>query len=139
MNRVRVNRIYNLVNADPAKIAILTLLADGNCHTRFEVENSAKEFRPTIGVVGVCTIMNALQEADSELLEVYDNDSGVFYRLNPQRTSLIRQIITHLKGKPGQKGTATTSSSQQYMKFKERLKTTRKKTGSFDEDLKQFL
>ena len=136
MNRIKANRIYNLINTDPAKIAILALLADGNWHTRFEVESSAKEFRPTIGVVGVCTIMNAFQEADSELLEVYDNDSGVFYRLNPQRTSLIKQLISHLKGKTGQQ---ITSSSQQYMKFKERLKTTKKKPGSFDEELKQFL
>jgi hypothetical protein len=64
MNRVRANRIYNLVNTDPAKIAILTLLSDGNWHTRFEVENTAKEYRPTIGVVGICTIIKTLQEAD---------------------------------------------------------------------------
>jgi hypothetical protein len=136
MNLVIANRIYNLVVADPAKIAILNLLTDGKWHTRYEVETKAKEFRPTIGVVGICTIIKTLQEADADLLEEYDNNSGVFYRLNPQRTDLVKKIMNHLKQKPGKQ---ITTSSQQYMKFKERLKSSRKKPSSFDEDLKQFL
>ncbi|NHK31308.1 MAG: hypothetical protein FK730_08145 [Asgard group archaeon] len=136
MNLVIANRIYNLVVADPAKIAILNLLTDGKWHTRYEVETKAKEFRPTIGVVGICTIIKTLQEADADLLEVYDNNSGVFYRLNPQRKDLVKKIMNHLKQKPGKQ---ITNSSQQYMKFKERLKSSRKKTSSYDEDLKQFL
>jgi hypothetical protein len=80
--------------------------------------------------------IKTLQEADAELLEVYNNDSGVFYRLNPQRTTLIKQIITHLRSKTNQ---VKSTSSQQYMKFKERMKSTRKKSSSYDDDLKQFL
>ena len=136
MNSIIANRIYNLVAEDPAKIAILNLLADGKWHTRFEVESTAKDQRPTVGLVGICIILKALQDADAELFEMYDNDSGRFYRLNPQRASMVRKIVNH---KIKHSKEAQTSSAKEFKKFKERLKTTRKNDKDYDEDLKQFL
>lgn len=136
MNFIIANRIYNLVSNDPAKIAILNLLADGKWHTRFEVESLARGIRPTIGFVGICTIIRALQNTDSELLEVYDNDSGRFYRLNPHRTELVKTIISY------QKKTSkdpTTTSSSEFQKFKEILRQNRKNEKDVDEEMKQFL
>ena len=136
MNSIIANRIYNLVAADQAKIAILNLLADGKWHTSFEVESTAKDQRPTIGLVGICIIMKVLQDADAELFEVYDNDSGRFYRLNPQRASMVRKIVEH---KMRNTKEAHTSSAKEFKKFKERSRTIRKKEKDFDEELKQFL
>ena len=136
MNSIIANRIYNLVSNDPAKIAILNLLSDGKWHTRFEVESIAKDQRPTIGLVGICMIIKTLQDADTELLEVYDNDSGRFYRLNPQRQTLIRKIVDyHMKGSRD----PSTSSAKQFKKFKDRLRSSRKTDPDFDDNLKQFL
>lgn len=136
MNSIIANRIYNLVAGDPAKIAILNLLADGKWHTSFEVESTAKDQRPTIGLVGICIILKALQNADADLFEVYDNDSGRFYRLNPQRASMVRKIVNH---KMRNSKDVQTSSAKEFKKFKERLRTTRKNDKDFDEELKQFL
>ena len=137
MNTVIASRIYNLVSNDPVKVAILDLLADGNWHTRFEVESIAKDLRPTIGLVGICTIIRTLKDADSQLVEMYDNDSGVFYRLNPQRTTLIKKIVVHLRKNTKDR---STSSSSHFKRFKETIKTTRQKSEKLDDDdLKQFL
>lgn len=136
MNSIIANRIYNLVADDPAKIAILNLLADGKWHTRFEVESTAKDQRPTIGLVGICIILKALQDADAELFEMYDNDSGRFYRLNPQRASMVRKIVNH---KMKNTKEVHTTSAKEFKKFKERLRTTKKIDKDFDEELKQFL
>ena len=136
MNSIIANRINNLVANDPAKIAILNLLADGKWHTRFEVESAARNQRSVIGLVGICVILKTLQEADSELLEDYDNDSGRFYRLNPQRTALVRKIVEyHLKNSKH----VTTSSAAQFKRFKDRLRSQRKSDQTIDDDLKQFL
>ncbi|NHJ32391.1 MAG: hypothetical protein FK732_05980 [Asgard group archaeon] len=136
MNSIIANRINNLVANDPAKIAILSLLADGKWHTRFEVESAARSQRSVIGLVGICVIIKTLQEADSELLETYDNDSGRFYRLNPQRTTIVRKIVEyHLKNS----NQVTTSSAAQFKRFKERLRSQRKSDQALDDDLKQFL
>ena len=137
MNLIIANRIYNLVASDPAKIAILNLLADGKWHTRFEVESAAKEYRPTIGLVGICVILKSLQDADSEIFETYDNKSGRFYRLNPQRLEIVQKIITHQTVRNTKE--PQTSSAVEFKKFKERLRMTRKNEKDFDEDLKQFL
>ncbi|HUU78397.1 MAG TPA: hypothetical protein VMX55_08615 [candidate division Zixibacteria bacterium] len=137
MNLIIANRINNLVANDPAKIAILNLLSDGKWHTRFEVESIAKDYRPTIGLVGICVILKSLQDADSQLFEVYDNDSGVFYRLNPQRTEIIQKIITHQTTKIS-KETKTTSATE-FKKFKEKVRMTRKSEKDQDDDLKHFL
>jgi len=136
MNSIIATRIYNLVAEDPAKIAILNLLADGKWHTRFEVESTAKDQRPTIGLVGICVILKALQDADAELFETYDNESGVFYRLNPQRTSVVRKIVNYKKKTSKE---VQTTSAKEFKKFKDRLRTTRKSDKDYDEDLKQFL
>lgn len=136
MNSIIANRIYNLVSQDPAKIAILHLLVDGKWHTRFEVEDAAKNQRPTIGLVGICTILKALQNADSELFEVYENTSGRFYRLNPQRVDVIKKIITHQKKVSNED---LTSSASEFKMFKERLRSARKNKKSDDEELKHFL
>lgn len=136
MNAVIASRIYNLVSTDPVKIAILNLLADGKWHKRFEVEMVAKDLRPTMGLVGIATIFRMLQNADSELIEIYDNDSGVFYRLNPQRMAIIRKILEHLQTPSRGK---QTSSSRQFELFKERMRLSRQKTEKVDDDLKQFL
>jgi hypothetical protein len=136
MNSIIANRINNLVANDPAKIAILHLLADGKWHTRFEVESAARNQRSIIGLVGICVMIKTLQEADSELLEEYDNTSGRFYRLNPQRTTLVRKIIEyHVKNsKQG-----TTSTAVEFKRFKDRLRSQRKSDQAIDDDLKQFL
>ena len=136
MNSIIANRIYNLVAGDPAKIAILHLLSDGKWHTRFEVESIAKEQRPTIGLVGICMILKALQDADSELYETYDNDSGVFYRLNPQRATIDKKIVNY-KMKDSKE--AQTTSAKEFKKFKQKLRSTRKNDKDYDEELKQFL
>ncbi|MBK5114994.1 MAG: hypothetical protein KGD59_02310 [Candidatus Heimdallarchaeota archaeon] len=136
MNSIIANRINNLVANDPAKIAILHLLADGKWHTRFEVESAARNQRSIIGLVGICVIIKTLQEADSELLEEYDNDSGRFYRLNQQRTVLVRKIVEyHVKN--SEQG--TTSSAVEFKRFKDRLRSQRKSDQAIDDDLKQFL
>ncbi len=136
MNSIIANRINNLVASDPAKIAILKLLVDGKWHTRFEVESAARNQRDFIGLVGICVIIKTLQEADSELLEEYDNDSGRFYRLNPQRTAIVRKIVDyHLKNSKE----VQTSSAVQFKRFKERLRSQRKSEQAIDDDLKQFL
>ncbi len=136
MNSIIANRINNLVANDPAKIAILNLLADGKWHTRFEVESAARNQRSVIGLVGICVILKTLQEADSDLLEVYDNDSGRFYRLNPQRTALVKKIVEyHMKNSKH----VTTSSAAQFKRFKDRLRSQRKSDQTIDDDLKQFL
>ncbi|MBD3192241.1 MAG: hypothetical protein GF308_16490 [Candidatus Heimdallarchaeota archaeon] len=140
MNVIIANRIINLVSGDPAKIAVLALLADGKWHTRYELESVAKEERPTIGIVGICMILNALQEADEELLETYENNSGLFFRLNAHRKNMIARIIQALNKKKGKE--PQSSSGYQYQKFKERLKAKKDqlRTGNLDdEDLKQFL
>lgn len=136
MNTIVANRIYSLVSNDPVKIAILNLLADGKWHKRFEIEAVAKEIRPTIGLVGICTIIRTFKDADNQLFEMYDNDSGVFYRLNPHRTILIKKIVEHL-----QKGSRDrpTSSTNHFNRFKEKVKSSRKSRESLDDDLKQFL
>ncbi len=137
MNTIIANRIYSLVNHDPAKIAILNLLSDGNWHTRFEVESVAKDQRPTIGFVGICTILKALQDADTELLEVYDNDSGRFFRLNSQRIEMIKRIVSHKMRTT--KNTGTGVSAPEFKKFRDRLRSTRKNSQSYDDELKHFL
>jgi len=136
MNAVIASRIYNLVSTDPVKIAILDLLADGKWHKRFEVELVAKEIRPTMGLVGIATIFRMLRSADNELIEIYDNDSGVFYRLNPQRMVLIKKILEHLQKSPREK---QTPSARQFKLFKERARQSMQKTNDEDDDLKQFL
>ena len=136
MNLIIANRIYNLVANDPAKIAILNLLADGKWHTRFEVESAAKDYRPTIGLVGICVILKSLQDADTEIFEVYDNSSGRFYRLNPQRIDIIKKIVSyHMKSS----NEVRTQSADQFKIFKERLRTARKSFEDDDEQLKHFL
>ena len=135
MNTIIANRIYTLVAQDPAKIAILNLLSDGNWHTRFDIESVAKDQRPTIGFVGICTILKALQDADVELLEVYDNDSGRFFRLNPQRIEMIKRIVSHKMRTVKDVDT----SAPEFKKFRERLRTSRKSNQSYDDDLKHFL
>ena len=137
MNSIIATRIYNLVSNDPAKIAVLGLLADGRWHTRFEVESVAKDYRPTIGLVGICVILKKLQDADSELLEIYENSSGSFYRLNPQRTSIIKKIMSYHQS--NSKNPQMSSSSAEFKKFKERLRQTRKTEQEFDTDLNTFL
>jgi hypothetical protein len=138
MNNIIANRIYNLVANDPAKVAVLNLLTDGKWHTRFEVESAAKKHRATIGLVGICVILRAMQEVDSELLEIYDNDSGRFYRLNPQRLAMIKKIIGyHQKG--GKSANGLSDSATEYKRFKERLRSTRKSEEDFDAELKHFL
>lgn len=137
MNLIIANRIYNLVANDPAKIAILDLLSDGKWHTRFEVESIAKDYRPTIGLVGICVILKSLQDADSQLFEVYDNDSGIFYRLNPQRSEIIQKIITHQTTKISKETNPT--SANEFKKFKEKVRMTRKSEKDQDDDLKHFL
>ena len=89
------------------------------------------------GLVGICTIISKFQDADSELMEVYENDSGVFYRLNPQRTTLIKKIISHTKTTNSR--APSTSSAKQFQRFKDLMKTTRKSSDDLDSDLKQFL
>ena len=136
MNSIIANRIYNLVANDTAKIAILNLLVDGKWHTRFEVESVAKEHRPTIGLVGICVILKSLQDADTELFEEYDNSSGRFYRLNPQRIDIIKKIVNHHMKNANE---IRTPSTDQFKIFKERLRTARKSTDDDDEQLKHFL
>ena len=132
MNSIIANRIFTIVSNDPAKIAILDLFADGKWHTRFELETVAKEHRATIGLVGICMIIKTLQNADADLLQEYENDSGVFYRLNPNRMVLIKKIVNYLS-KNSRKN--TTTSTTLFKKFKEKIKTNKKS----DENLKQFL
>ncbi|MFW9922437.1 MAG: hypothetical protein ACFFDW_04015 [Candidatus Thorarchaeota archaeon] len=136
MNSIIANRIYSLVSNDPAKIAILNLLADGKWHTRFEVESVAKDERPTIGLVGICVILRALQDADTELFEVYDNDSGVFYRLNPNRSDIVKKIVSYEKQNSKE---PVSSSATEFKRFKEKLRQTRKSEKELDDDLKHFL
>ncbi len=136
MNSVIANRIYNLISSDPVKIAILDLLVDGRWHTRFEVESLAKELRPTIGLVGICTIIRTLQDADSNLVEIYNNDSGVFYRLNPDRNQMVQKIISYSKSTVK---APSTTSSKQYQRFKDLMKTTKPQKTDLDDDLKHFL
>jgi hypothetical protein len=135
MNTIIANRIYTLVANDPAKIAILNLLSDGNWHTRFEVESIAKDQRPTIGFVGICTILKALQDADTELLEVYDNDSGRFFRLTPQRIEMIKRIVSHKMRTTKDAGL----SAPEFKMFRDKLRNSRKSNQSQDDDLKHFL
>ncbi|MBN1330208.1 MAG: hypothetical protein JXA54_12105 [Candidatus Heimdallarchaeota archaeon] len=136
MNSVIANRIYNLISDDPVKIAILDLLVDGKWHTRFEVESLAKVLRPTIGLVGICTIIRTLQDADSNLVEIYNNDSGVFYRLNPERSSMVQKIISYSKTPTK---LPSTTSAKQYQRFKDLIKTTKPQKTDLDDDLKHFL
>ncbi|HUT81042.1 MAG TPA: hypothetical protein VMZ29_07550 [Candidatus Bathyarchaeia archaeon] len=136
MNSVIANRIYNLISNDPVKIAILDLLVDGRWHTRFEVESLAKELRPTIGLVGICTIIRTLQDADSNIVEIYNNDSGMFYRLNPERNLMVQKIISYSKTSTK---TQSTTSAKQYQRFKDLIKTTKQQNSDVDDDLKHFL
>ena len=142
MNDIIATRIIGLISSDPAKIAVLKLLADGKWHTRFEVESAAKAQRPTIGIVGISVILKALQEADADLVETYENDSGRFFRLNPQRKLLLAYVFKKLQTTSSAKKEKMTPSAYQFNLFKERLKT---RTGKVsvkdldDEDLKQFL
>lgn len=139
MNRIIATRIINLVSNDPAKIAILKLLSDGKWHTRYELEAAAKGQRATIGIVGISVILNALKEADAELFEIYDNNSGRFFKLSPQRMVMISRIVRVLDKSSKE---SMTASAYQFKRFKDRLKADNKKKDdcdSLDEDLKQFL
>ena len=136
MNSIIANRIYDLVANDPAKIAILNLLVDGKWHTRFEVESAAKNHRETIGLVGICIILKALQNADSELFEEYENNSGRFYRINPQRIPVVKKIVDYqMKASKEPR----TQSAKEFRRFKDKLRNNRKNSNSLDDDLKQFL
>ncbi|MHA1367565.1 MAG: hypothetical protein ACTSXA_01340 [Candidatus Heimdallarchaeota archaeon] len=137
MNTIIANRIYSLVAHDSAKIAILNLLSDGNWHTRFEIESIAKDQRPTIGFVGICTILKSLQDADIELLEVYDNDSGRFFKINPQRIEMIKRIVSHKMRTTKDAGAGL--SAPEFKLFRDKLRNSRKSNQTQDDDLKHFL
>ncbi|MEA2071344.1 MAG: hypothetical protein U9O98_08645 [Asgard group archaeon] len=136
MNKIIAKRIYNLIQHDPAKIAILNLLADGEWHTRYEVESKAKNYRPTIGIVGLCVIIRSIQEADTDLIETYENDSGRFYRINPQRNELIKRVIYALQKQSKQ---PVTESSSEFQRFKDILRSKRKKDKMSEDNIRQFL
>jgi hypothetical protein len=140
MNKIIATRIYRLVQHDPAKIAILNLLADGEWHTRFEVESQAKTHRETIGIVGICVIFKAIKDIDDDLLEIYENKSDRFYRVNPNRVKMIRKVVQTLQ-KHSKITAKDSSSSQEYRRFRKILRENqqKKKLGLDEADIKQFL